>query len=203
MGWWKFDESGTSTIFDSSGYNLSGIMWQGNTSGVDFHTSTNCKLGLGCFSSNGTDSYAQLPNIASAYSGITVSGWVKKTTGTAGTVVRSWGNYWYLDFENGVTALRFGVNAQWSMSNSGYPDNGAWHFVLGTFDGSTVKRYVDANLIGQSNYTYSIPSVFTATISGSAAKFGYGSINGLIDDVRIYNRALSASEIQALYNATK
>jgi len=27
--------------------------------------------------------------------------------------------------------------------------------------------------------------------------------NGLIDDVRVYNRALSASEIQAMYNATK
>ncbi|MFA6495108.1 MAG: LamG domain-containing protein, partial [Candidatus Paceibacterota bacterium] len=204
VGWWKFDETGTSTVLDSSGFGVSGIMWQHNTSSVDFHTSSGCKIGLGCFSSNGIDSYAQLATISGMSRGIiTATGWVKKTPGNASTVFRTAGNYSYLDFENGPTTLRFGVNAQWStMHNAGYPDDGGWHFVLGTFDGAVVKRYIDGNFIGQTSYTYSIP-FSAATISGDASKFGYGSISGLIDDVRVYNRALSASEISALYNATR
>jgi hypothetical protein len=47
----------------------------------------------------------------------------------------------------------------------------------------------------------------TASLTGNAnARIGYGydgasQWNGLIDDVRIYNRALSATEIKQLYNA--
>jgi hypothetical protein len=75
-----------------------------------------------------------------------------------------------------------------------------WTHVAGTANGSVAKSYMNGVEVGSvaagATYEgYSIPNNF---IGG-----GHGYFNGLIDDVRIYNRALSAAEIQAIYNATK
>lgn len=90
-----------------------------------------------------------------------------------------------------------------AYNNSSYLWDGNWHHIIGTFDGITRKLFVDSNnVVSNSDYTGKI------TASGREFKLGYSDsgatyFNGLIDDVRIYNRALSAEEIQAIYNATK
>ncbi len=73
---------------------------------------------------------------------------------------------------------------------------GKWHHIVMTWNGSTVTAYMD-----------SIATATDSTISDTLAntdaslKIGhiipYGYLNGSIDDVRIYDRALSAEEIQA------
>lgn len=202
IGWWKFDETGTSTVFDSSGHGRSGIMWQHNTVGVDFHTQSGCKVGSGCFSSNGVDSYVLISSVSGSSSNVTVSGWVKKSIGNVSTIFRVSG-YFFLDFEAGPTAVRAGVDAQWSLSTPGYNDDGGWHLVVATFDGSTIRSYVDGVYIGQNLYSYVVPEIMNnATISGDGPKLSYSSVNGLIDDVRVYKRTMSAAEVSALYSST-
>ncbi len=204
IGWWKFDENGTSTVFDSSGHGKNGIMMQHNTIGVDFHTQSGCKVGSGCFSSNGVDSHVLITTEASgASSNVTVGGWVKKSIGNVSTLFRV-GGYFFLDFEAGPSAIRAGVDGQWSMSTPGYIDDGNWHFMSSTFDGSVMKSYLDGVFIGQNSYSYIVPELLnSAVISGDGPKLSFSSVNGLIDDVRIYKRTLSAAEILAVYNATK
>jgi hypothetical protein len=77
-----------------------------------------------------------------------------------------------------------------------------------TYDGTTQSVYVNGVLKGTATIV-SGPLVYTPLI-GAANGFDIGNIaglnaarylNGLIDDVRVYNRALSAAEVQALYNA--
>ena len=85
-----------------------------------------------------------------------------------------------------------------------YDDN-TWHHVAGIFDrsGSTMELFVDG--------VFKSSSTITSAGSGSAVAYkglhigAYNSGNmmltGTLDDVRIYNRALSATEVQMLYNA--
>jgi Concanavalin A-like lectin/glucanases superfamily len=75
-------------------------------------------------------------------------------------------------------------------------NDGQWHLVVGVYDGMTQYLYVDGVLTDSQAKTYTNSNTTNITI-GSATDCGYFS--GSIDDVRIYNRALSAAEIQELY----
>jgi len=68
-----------------------------------------------------------------------------------------------------------------------------WHYVTQTYDGSSHKLYVDGVLKSSRSLTGAI-----ATNSSNLAFGNY--LDGSIDSVRIYNRALSAKEVRDLYN---
>ncbi len=76
-------------------------------------------------------------------------------------------------------------------------NDGTWHFVAMTFDGAYVRLYIDGALQG----TFYGPSLgflsFEDLYIGERGNNG-NFFNGSIDDVRIYNRALTTAEIQAL-----
>ena len=77
---------------------------------------------------------------------------------------------------------------------------GVWHHVVGTYDRQHVKIYVNGKLKGLSNRIGAMQS------TGANTVIGYGMSRyfpGFIDEVRIYNRALSAEEIKNLYFAGK
>jgi len=86
--------------------------------------------------------------------------------------------------------------------------DGQWHLLTSTYDGSEMRMYVDGQLDGSLAYSDGYES------NTEPLKIGYyyypyndgqeGShnraLNGAIDEVRIYNRALAQSEITELYN---
>jgi len=75
-----------------------------------------------------------------------------------------------------------------------------WHHIVGVFDGSQGKIYVDANLQGTHSSTgngTTIDRMKIGQISGGGT--GDGCFPGDIDEVRIYNRALSTAEVAELY----
>ena len=81
--------------------------------------------------------------------------------------------------------------------------DGNWHHVAGTYDGTTVNVYVDGVLQGATTYTAGV-----GYVSGDPLLIGKrqrvantSNFNGLIDEVEIFNRALSASEILGIFNA--
>jgi len=82
-------------------------------------------------------------------------------------------------------------------------DDGKWHHIVGTYDGNRVRIYVDGfeeNSAALSNKTLNSLSNFE--IGGNCNGIGQSSgflWPGLIDEVRVYNRALSQSEITDLY----
>ena len=83
-----------------------------------------------------------------------------------------------------------------------YFDN-QWHMLTFTFNGAMGMVYLDGVLKGthvNTNYMWDAP---TATYFGSNCKMldGKTNFNGKLDNFRSYSRALSATEIQALYNA--
>lgn len=105
---------------------------------------------------------------------------------------------------NGTGALVFGVylSSGWAMTPRYTLTTGAWYHVAGTYDGSTVKLYVNGTLVAQSGpATGSIvagtPSLWIGRDPADPNRFW----DGHIDEVEVFNRALTASEINSIYNA--
>lgn len=82
-----------------------------------------------------------------------------------------------------------------------------WIYVVGVFDGSIgsnkLKIYINGELNNEGNTTSA--SITNTAYNLYVGNWGSGTrpFNGLIDEVRIYNRALSSDEIKLMYNATK
>lgn len=91
-------------------------------------------------------------------------------------------------------------------AGTGIWDN-QWHHVAGTFDGSSVRLYVDGAEVGSGTPTsisigYNLPTHNDLIIGGVLSTCSVPlAFQGDIDEVEIFDRALTQSEIQAIYNA--
>jgi hypothetical protein len=124
--------------------------------------------------------------------------------GTTGNYLESDAPYCFRIDEGGTTNI-YGISIHdrlWSGLNVGGPSKsnfeGTWHFAAITYSNGVFKLYLD-ELKTTANLTWDILS--------SPNKFYVAKhsdvLVGLIDEVRLYNRALSDTEIKALYDATK
>ena len=91
--------------------------------------------------------------------------------------------------------------AQNSLGNS----VGNWYHVVGTYNKTTGKQqlYVNGQLVNTQNHTAGnivVPYTVNADMRIGHSRVNNGYFNGTIDDLRIYNRPLSAQEVQGLYN---
>jgi hypothetical protein len=98
----------------------------------------------------------------------------------------------------------------WAHSGIKVTD-GCWHHVAGTFDGTYAKVYVDGQRAGKPvNWEGKIPyTAYDLTIGANRSnpKPALGevdaSFNGMMDDVMMFNRALSAEEVRTLFDLQK
>ena len=86
-------------------------------------------------------------------------------------------------------------SAEEELLGTGAPSLNAWTHLAFTYDGATEKLYVNGVLVSSSAQTGAI------SVSSGVLHIGGDSVwgehfQGLIDEIRIYNRALSVSEIQ-------
>ena len=76
-----------------------------------------------------------------------------------------------------------------------------WHHVVITYSGTTVKYYYDNSLIAtQTKTSLSLPSSGNGIFIGHYKYNGNHHFKGFLDQIRIFNKAISASEVTALYN---
>jgi|CZKU01.1.fsa_nt_gi hypothetical protein len=91
----------------------------------------------------------------------------------------------------------------WQSSPGKLVATGSWVQAVGVYDGSQLGLYVNGTLVGFS--AASGPIVASGNPLGFGHNYGSGATNrafvGLIDEVSIYNRALTATEVKALYMA--
>jgi hypothetical protein len=87
-----------------------------------------------------------------------------------------------------------------------YPADANWHHLAIVYSSSGITAYIDgvAGAVTSGNTSNFSPDSRANQIGHNTEDSG-GSryFNGLIDDVRIYNRALSATEVKLLYTSTK
>jgi hypothetical protein len=203
VGYWSFNE-GTSTIaHDYSGHGNTGTL-----SGSTLPTWTSGKLGKG-LSFDGSSSYVSAPLVTTANENVTLSAWVywKGLTSHVQMVVNN-GNSgsggYSLMISNGcgagssIAVLLGGVQCNALSSPPTIPTN-RWTHLVATMDGShNWTLYVNGVSEATGNDSPNTPA--GATDIG-ANETGVGNFNGLIDEVRIYSRALSAAQVAALYQS--
>ncbi len=86
--------------------------------------------------------------------------------------------------------------------SSSIATTGVWYDLVGTYDGSASKLYVNGQLEGTTAGAVTINYGSKPLVFGTSGIIGYdGKFNGVLDEVQIFNRALSITEVQSIYNA--
>lgn len=120
-------------------------------------------------------------------------------SGESGYVLRA-GASGTLSFNIGGDSLGLGTSVHWRevFSSAGALLLNTWNYVAGTFDGTHEKIYINGVLIADTTFTGTIKASTYPPKIGKLSDTGVGSgryWNGKIDEVRVFNRALSQGEI--------
>ena len=158
---------------------------------------------------NGKGDYVDFGNPASLSpdDAITVSAWVYPTrvpsAGEAGVIGKAYHNWVITYYQDGKCwwyTGQSGTNTKATVSP------GAWHHVVGTYDGSMLALYVDGRLADRRPAnTGRIPSgvnCYMGKSDGDVQWTKNAHFAGMLDDVSIYNRALTEAEIVEQYRTT-
>src|SRR3954452_18420151 len=165
------------------------------------------------FSLNGTTAYVSAPDNVSLHltSALTIEGWFFLTGGSgvrtivAKTVGSSFSNSFVVYIAaNGAIAAAYGDTSSIDgFSTSTFPTTNAWHHFAYTYDGTTQQLFLDGASAGSAAATTAIgydthPLLIGADIDNEAL---ISFFPGRVDELAIYNRVLSSTEIQTVYGA--
>lgn len=154
---------------------------------------------------DGTNDYVQIPNSTelNPTSIITIEVWVKwniePTTGNswAQIVNKNGENQYQLQHNSNNSAFEFALNTTngrtWVIGST-TPIQNRWHHVIATYDGSNMRLYVDGNLDNTRPHSGDIISSSSELLLGKHRDYNR-HFNGNIDEVAIYSRVLSPTEI--------
>ena len=195
-----FNELSGSTVYDLSGNNNHGTIYG----------ATRVQEGFGrALLFDGVDDYVGIPNAPSLNptNAITLAVWINQGTGGSSYNIPVAKYLQYFIGGRHVTdgKATFGLffsdgSYYYLRSSSVLPTTwlNKWHFLVGVYDGSVMKLYIDGVL----DNSYSISkTIRTTTNNAFIGTWGTSDwFNGTIDEVLIYNRALSDDEIKAIYN---
>jgi hypothetical protein len=218
LGYWRFDETATQTVFDSSGNANDGTIVSGGR--------TEGRFGGALTFSGSNNSHASVPrrpnsSLFDIADQMTVSVWVYPTSlpdgfravvqSQIGTLVHP--DQFYLGFgpRNGsiwykwhLAANDFGSNANGDIYE-GVPETNRWIHMVGTYDGTIMRLYVDGTEVGTFAVQGDIriddnPIVIGSEENSSEPQVVTRGFRGHVDELRIYNRALSSAEVTELYS---
>ncbi len=205
VGHWTFDD-GTGT--DSSANNNDGTV-----NGAVLATG---HIGAGALDFDGTNDYVDLGNLDVPGSAITVAAWVNSDllTNCGATDCRilskavgvaEQDHYIMLStITSSGAKLRFRLKAGGTtntlIATTGTLSNSTWYHVAATYDGTTMRVYLDGVEVGSTSKTGAIStnSSVAMWIGGNPPSSTVRPWDGKIDDVRLYDAALSASAISDL-----
>ena len=210
---WSFDEGSGDTAHDSSGNEYHGTLQVGNDN-------VNGKWVAGvrgtALSFDGTDDYVNIPySDLDLTTSLTFAAWIKtsdtnhhmylmaiRTVTTGGDRYGMW--FRIMDDDNKFWATLGdggGISSD-TLSSATRLTDGNWHHVALTRNGQDWKIYVDgildaSDILHSNNIRYH--NSYTHRYIANSYETSY-PFNGLMDEICMYNRALTASEIQNLFN---
>ncbi len=199
IGHWTLDDGVGATAVDSAASN------DGTVNNVTWTTGP---LG-GALELDGTNGYVSVPSAPTLQltSALTIAGWVKGDvwgTGSDVDIIARKGdgdpNNYQFAIKNGLATMFLDDSDSAGLSGNTVLSSGHWYHVAATWNGSEVRIYVDGVLDKDP------PDLRGGTIGTDTRPLYIGGrgtsdvLDGIVDDVRIYNRALSAAEVAALAN---
>jgi hypothetical protein len=207
IGHWKFDEGSGQTATDSSGSGNDGTL--GTTAGVeDADPTWECVAGgyALTFDGNQDDEVLLANPTITGRTVYTITAWIK-TSSSAKMTIYGEGNtaaeeYLYIDKKSDGTVEFYLRNPPYYPIFSGTTvvDDGAWHLVTLVQRSPTDRElYIGSGSEATNSVDSGTPTHDTASIGLlRASTWTADPFLGTIDDVRIYDRALSPAEIAAL-----
>jgi hypothetical protein len=200
VGYWNMDEGSGTTAYDASGNGNNGTIY-----GAKWTTG---KFGS-ALSFDGVDDYVEVPGSVSLdiTGPITVEAWVYPRASGVSMVFAGGGNQYVLWVQNNNEVRLADTRGNYVDTDSNVLTLNAWNHVVGVFSGvagdavtlDNAKIYI--NGISKGTHTGGIwdPQTLSVVNIGREVADVF-HFNGLIDEVRIYNRALSEEEIRYHYN---
>jgi hypothetical protein len=200
-GYWKLDDASGTTATDSSVNANNGTLTNGPTWGTG-HIGGDVVF-------DGVDDYVDAGAFTDLTGNFTVSTWmyITGTTGVVQDLVSKFGGTaattnFLMEVNSGGTSVSFFVG-------DGNPGNaasatvslGQWYFVTGIWDGTNTKIYLNGSFIANAT-TPLTPDVSGTHLFIGSRSSSFRFTKGSIDEVRVYNRALSADEVSQLYRLT-
>ncbi|TWU52580.1 Dispase autolysis-inducing protein precursor [Candidatus Brocadiaceae bacterium B188] len=211
---YTFDEGKGTIAADTSG--------NGNDGTINGAAWTTGKNGSG-LRFNGVDNYVSIPPMN--FNEISISAWFYKNandTVNADAIFGGWKQNANAQNEEGLElrfyngrpdTLQFGVITQNSsgVRREGFATYnlgnsvGKWYHVTGTYTKATgeQKLYVNGQLVNTQNHPAGntvVPLTYYPDMRIGYSRADNGYFNGVIDDVRIYNRALSSQDVSTIYS---
>ena len=202
---------GAALVLPASAQTYGGLSFNGTSQYVDFGTATNLGSptytletwfnwkGYGATASTGSGGVTAIPLIAKLVGEADGS----NLDGNYFLGINPSGNVLATDFEEGSTATAPGLNH--GLSGAMAITSNAWHHAAVTYDGTTLRIYLDGNpdstlTVGQPPRWDSIQhAALASALNSSGTPNGYFA--GTLDEVRIWNYARSATQIAS--NMTK
>jgi len=203
VGWWKFDDGGGTSASDSSGHGNSGTLVNGAT------WSTDSKVGSGSITFDGSSNYVTVPRTTSITSEsdtvpISISFWVKPAvtlnSSTAGYLTMLAKSSDYI-FRYDTGQLHFYIGTAKDVAYTTTLNANQWYHITGVKENNahTLSLYLNGVLV-KGPYDVGPASYNANNLTMGATSAGSLFFPGSLDDVRIYNRALSAAEVSQLYS---
>ena len=202
VGWWPGEGNANDVTSNNNGTLVNDVGFAPGEVGQAFS-----------FDGNGYVSIPDSPLLDSLTNSITIELWLKTdqmTSDWTGIVAKG-NSAWALQATPGANTVDFNVSlGAGDLSGSRSINDDQWHHVAGVYDGTNMFLYVDGTLDVSMPATGLIPQnsdplAIGANVQAYVPPCGCNEpgyfFNGLIDEVSIYNRALTAQEIQAIYNA--
>jgi hypothetical protein len=209
-----FNEGNGAIVYDSSGNNNHGILYNG-TSVCSNPPTSGCPAWVdGRFGRaiqlDGINDYIDLGtrDIFRLSSAFTISGWFRFNPGSPGGrgIIKKFVNETDYDYmlylsSSGYPAIyiKNPTGASFIATYNVDIRDGNWHHIVATFDGRYLRLYVDGVLRATTDTGGTTVRTSNTPLYIGRGWGGYARMT--VDEIRIYNRALSAEEIQALYQA--
>lgn len=156
---------------------------------------------------DGIDDHLYVPGTAALHptSQVALEAWVKlTTTDVSGSEIISIGDRCLLRVQtDGLVSFTIYYGTGWRglSANGGNVKDGLWHHVLGQKTSSALQIYVDGvsrgSISNSDTISYPTGDLYIGRHGNGGTAYDF---KGLIDEVRVYNRALTSNEIAAHYN---
>ncbi|PLB19033.1 MAG: Fibronectin type III domain protein [Flavobacteriaceae bacterium FS1-H7996/R] len=201
-GYWKFDETEGSTATDSWGNGNAAL-----SSGATFVEG----LMGNAVSLNGNDGYVTLSEgVVSSLTDFSISTWVKLDKVDNWARIFDFGtgtsNYMFITPKNGSNGnLRYAIktgDVEQQINTSVALTTERWYHLAVTQSGTTAILYLDGAEVGRNTSMTLSPSSLGNTTQNWIGKSQWPDplLDGLVDDFRIYSRALDSTEVHSLYD---
>src|SRR4030042_5365970 len=198
VAWWSFESYNTTGIYDNSTYSNFGT-FQG---GLSTSNITTGKYGNALEFDGVNDSIYIEDNEALNPDEITISAWIKAKEAGETQVIASKGanaGYRLFIYSDGTVIWRDNESDVTSSYNVGSHLN-EWIHIVGVGSSTGLSIYINGQLNATGTTPYTGPNVTMELEIGTESVFSE-YFNGTIDEVMIWNRALTPEEINASFNA--